>query len=98
MRFPSFPPLREARRKARFNMAKRALQLTFLGELIKQPIMYLAARKYDLVLNIRRAKITDTLGEATIELEGREENIEKAVREMEKEGVKVQSIAGGTVV
>ncbi len=79
-------------------MAKRALQLTFVGEQIKQPIMYLAARKYDLILNIRRAKITDALGEVTMEFEGREEDIDKAVREMEKEGVKVQSIAGGTVV
>ena len=79
-------------------MAKRALQLTFVGEAIKQPIMYLAARKYDLILNIGRAKITDSLGEVTMEFEGREEDIEKAVREMEKQGVKVQSIAGGTVV
>lgn len=60
--------------------------------------MYLVARKYDLILNIRRAKITEKLGEATIEFEGRDEDIEKAVREMEKQGVKVQSIAGGTVV
>lgn len=79
-------------------MPKQALQLTFVGELIKQPIMYLVARKYDLILNIRRAKITEKLGEATIEFEGRDEDIEKAVREMEKQGVKVQSIAGGTVV
>ena len=79
-------------------MAKRAMICIFTGELIKQPIMYLACRKYDLILNIRRAKITDTLGEATIELEGKEPDIEKAVREMEAQGVKIQSITGGTVV
>lgn len=79
-------------------MAKRALTLTFVGELIKRPIMYLAARKYGLILNIRRAKITEKLGEATIELEGDEADIAKAVREMEAEGVKIQSIPGDSVI
>ena len=42
--------------------------------------MFLVARDYHLVLNIRRAKITPTAGEATIELEGKSEDLDQAER------------------
>ena len=43
-------------------MAKQAFTLFFPQNLIKEPIMYLAARDHDLMLNIRRAKITAESG------------------------------------
>ncbi len=75
-------------------MAKRAFKLVFPSTLIKEPIMFLIARDNDLTLNIRRAKITPTTGEATIELEGDTEDIENAVREFKKKGVIVESAEG----
>ena len=59
-------------------MSKKAFHLFFPQKLIKEPIMFLVARDNGLLLNIRRAKITSEAGEATVELEGREENIDKA--------------------
>lgn len=59
--------------------------------------MYLVARDQDLILNIRRAKITSDYGEATIELEGTDERIDQAVRVFEKKGVKVEPISGDIV-
>ncbi|MDP3920046.1 MAG: NIL domain-containing protein [Candidatus Omnitrophota bacterium] len=78
-------------------MAKRAFQLYFPQNLIKEPIMFLIARDLNLVLNVRRAKITAEAGEATIELEGNEEHIEQAEKEMKAKGVKVESVLGDIV-
>ena len=78
-------------------MAKKAYTLFFPQNLIKEPIMYLVSRDNDLILNIRRAKITHELGEATIELEGDEKNIQSAVKIFEKKGVKVEPVFGDIV-
>lgn len=78
-------------------MAKQAFTLFFPQNLIKEPIMYLAARDHDLMLNIRRAKITAESGEATIELEGDEKNIKQAVSAMKKKGAIVEPVVGDVV-
>lgn len=78
-------------------MAKKALQLYFPKNLIKEPIMFLVARDLDLLLNIRRAKITSEEGEATIELEGDAASIEKAEKTFREKGVKVKSVLGDIV-
>ena len=59
--------------------------------------MFLVARDNHLMLNIRRAKITAVAGEATIELEGKEEDLARAERVMKEKGVQVQSVLGDTV-
>ena len=48
-------------------MAKKAFHLYFQQKLIKEPIMFIVARDLNLLLNIRRAKITAEAGEATVE-------------------------------
>ncbi len=78
-------------------MTKKAYTLFFPQNLIKEPIMYLVARDKDLILNIRRAKITSESGEATIELEGNEKNIIEAVAIFKKKGVKVEPVSGDIV-
>lgn len=78
-------------------MAKKAFHLVFEQKLIKEPIMYTVARDLELMLNIRRAKITADLGEATIELEGTEEAIETAEARFKAAGVKVDSVLGDIV-
>lgn len=78
-------------------MAKKAFHLYFVQSLIKEPIMYLVAREYDLLLNIRRAKITSEVGEATIELEGDLDHIQKAEAAFKARGVKVESVLGDIV-
>ena len=75
-------------------MARSALHLVFPQDLIKEPVMYIVAREYDLMLNIRRAKITSDAGEATIELEGDEDRIARAVSAFKARGVKGTSVLG----
>jgi len=92
MKFPSCPPLQEASK-----VAKKAYHLFFKQELIKEPIMFVVARDLNLLLNIRRAKITAEAGEATIELEGDEKKIAEAEKLFSQKGVKVESVLGDIV-
>ncbi|MBI3312758.1 MAG: NIL domain-containing protein [Candidatus Omnitrophica bacterium] len=78
-------------------MPKKAFHLYFPQKLIKEPIMFVVARDLNLLLNIRRAKITAEEGEATVELEGDAKNIEKAEKIFRDKGVKVDSVLGDIV-
>lgn len=78
-------------------MAKKAYHLFFEQKLIKEPIMYVVARDNNLLLNIRRAKITAEAGDAMIELEGDETSIRKAEEAFRARGVKVVSVLGDIV-
>jgi ABC-type methionine transport system ATPase subunit len=78
-------------------MIEKIVHLVFPQNLIKEPVIYTMAKKFNLVPNIRRAKITETVGEVTLALEGTEENLEKARLYLEKIGVKVEPVVGDIV-
>ena len=78
-------------------MAKKMMHLIFPQKLVKRPVIYTMAKKYGVIPNIRRAKVTETVGEVTLELDGTKENLEKAKRYLEKAGVKVEPLIGDIV-
>lgn len=78
-------------------MAKKAFRLVFPQKLIQEPIMFVVARDHELLLNIRRAKITAEAGEATVEVEGKLENIQKAEKAFRSKGVEVEPLMGDIV-
>ncbi len=78
-------------------MPKKSFHLVFPQNMIKEPIMFLVARDNNLLLNIRRAKITAEAGEATIELEGELPAIEKAEKTLRQKGVGVDAVIGDIV-
>lgn len=59
--------------------------------------MFLVARDHHLTLNIRRARITPTAGEATVELEGRAEDLTRAEQIFKEKGVQVENVAGDLI-
>lgn len=59
--------------------------------------MFLVARDNHLVLSIRRAKITPTAGEATVELEGNLDDLERAEQVFREKGVKVENVLGDVI-
>ena len=67
-------------------MAKKQITLIFPQQLIKEPVIYTMAKECNVIPNIRRAKITETVGEVTLELEGDDRNLERAVKFLEKKG------------
>jgi len=78
-------------------MARKQVTLIFPQHLIKEPVIYMMAKEYDVVPNIRRAKVTESVGEVTLELEGSEDGLKKAVVFLEKKGVKVEPVVGDVV-
>jgi ABC-type methionine transport system ATPase subunit len=73
---------------------KKRVKLTFPQQLIKEPVLFKMAKKFDVMPNIRRARVTDTVGEMVLELEGKEEDIEKGLKSLQKKGVDVELAEG----
>ena len=78
-------------------MAKRQLTIIFPQHLIKEPVIYTMAREYSVIPNIRRAKVTESVGEMTLELEGEAEQLARAVAYLENKGLKVEPVTGDII-
>ncbi len=78
-------------------MTKKMVKLVFPQDLIKEPVTFNMAKKFNVTPNIRRANITETIGEVILELEGEQENIEKGIEYLTKLGVRVEPIVGDIV-
>ena len=78
-------------------MAKKIVKLTFTGETIKKPLTFQMAKKFDVMPNIRRARVTDKVGEIVLELDGKEENLQKGIKFLEKSGVTVEPVVGDII-
>ena len=78
-------------------MPRQLVKLTFPTRLIKEPVTYRMAMKYKLVPNIRRAKVTTTVGELVLELTGTKENLDRGLTYLTKRGVKVEPVVGDIV-
>ena len=76
---------------------KRRVKLTFPQQLIKEPVIFTMAKRFDVMPNIRRARITETVGEMVLELEGSEENLEKGIQALRDQGVDVELVEGDIV-
>ena len=75
-------------------MATRRVTLIFPQELIKEPVIYLMAKECSVIPNIRRAKVTETIGEVTLELQGTEGDLERGIVYLKKRGVKIEPVEG----
>ncbi|HIC97059.1 MAG TPA: FeS-binding protein [Aquificaceae bacterium] len=75
-------------------MSAVRLQLIYPEELVKEPILCSVCKSFDIVLNIRTAKVTQDTGILTVEMDGDAEEIEKAIRFIQDKGVSVQPIEG----
>ena len=78
-------------------MPKRIVQLIFPQKLIKKPVIYTMALKCKVMPNVRRAKVTESVGEMVLELEGTRENLEKGVRFLTQQGIKVEPVVGDVI-
>jgi biotin operon repressor len=55
------------------------------------------AKKYDIMPNIRRARVSETIGEMVLELDGTEENLKKGIEYLKQRGVEVNIVEGDLV-
>lgn len=78
-------------------MPKRMVHLIFPQKLIKKPVIYTMALKYQVIPNVRRAKVTESVGEMVLELEGSKENLEKGIGSLTRQGIKVEPVVGDVI-
>lgn len=78
-------------------MATKRVHLTFNKELIRQPVLWEVGQEFGLVLNIRRADVQADMGWVELELEGEQDGLEKALKEFQDRGVRVDPIEVQTV-
>jgi ABC-type methionine transport system ATPase subunit len=78
-------------------MSSKRVKLTFPPHLIKEPVLFTMAKKYDVMPNIRRARVTESVGEIVLELEGLEENLLKGIQSLIDQGITVELIEGDIV-
>jgi ABC-type methionine transport system ATPase subunit len=73
---------------------KQRVKLTFPQHLIKEPVIFMMARKYDVMPNIRRARVGGNIGEMDLVLEGTEENLIKGLQFLREQGISVELAEG----
>jgi L-aspartate semialdehyde sulfurtransferase ferredoxin len=78
-------------------MATTRVSLKYPEGLIKEPLLFRMAQQFEVMPNIRRARVTETVGEVTLELEGTPENIAAGLRYLEDAGVQVEPVVGDLV-
>jgi len=79
-------------------MARKQVTLIFPQHLIKEPVIYMMAKEFEVIPNIRRARVTENIGEVTLELVGTsDDHLKKAIAFLEKKGVKVEPVVGDVV-
>ena len=68
---------------------KKNIHFEFSQELVKQPLLYQLNRKFDVVINIRGASVTDEGGFLALELEGEEPEVDRVLQYLKDTGVEV---------
>ena len=75
---------------------KQRVRLMFPQHLIKEPVIFTMAKKFDVMPNIRMARVTDSFGEMILELEGTKEHLATGLNSLREMGISVESIEGDT--
>jgi ABC-type methionine transport system ATPase subunit len=73
-------------------MIKTRVRLTFPQELIKEPVIFTMAKKFEVMPNIRRAKVSESVGEVVLELEGSQQAVDQGIAYLRERGVLVDPV------
>ena len=76
---------------------RRRVRLTYPQDMIQEPLLFRMAKKYDVLPNIRRARVTESVGEIVLELQGKADDLEKGLDFLRKRGVEVELVEGDVV-
>lgn len=78
--------------KTKKETVRERVYLTFPRDLVKQPILCMLAKQFDVVFNIRGSTVTAEMGLVALEIDGKQPEVEKAVRWLKEKGVIVEPI------
>jgi hypothetical protein len=79
-----------------FVFFRRAPVATLRVKLVFPPdlVIYTVAKTHHLVPNIRKARVTEGSGEATLDFTGAEEDLKRGIEYLTRLGVKVKPVKG----
>lgn len=78
-------------------MSTKRVRFTFPSELIKEPVIYKLGMDFEIVTNIRRADVRDSMGWVVLELEGDDEIIKNGLDWVASTGVRVDPVSGDII-
>jgi L-aspartate semialdehyde sulfurtransferase ferredoxin len=78
--------------KAKQERVRERVYLTFPKELIKEPVLSLLSKQFDVIFNIRGSTVTKEMGLVALELDGKESEVTKAIGWLKGKGVTVEPI------
>ena len=61
-------------------------------KLIREPLVWKIAHKFNVITNIRQATVTDEIGIVSLELDGKRADVKAAIKWLEKKGVSVEPV------
>lgn len=76
---------------------KKRVKLTFPQQLIKEPVIFTMAKQFNVIPNIRRARVTETVGEMILELDGTGEDLQKGIQWLKGKGIEVELVEGDVI-
>ena len=69
----------------------------FQPRLVTQPIVFELGHRFKVVTNIRQASVDEEIGIVSVEIDGEEGEIERAIAWLEELGVKVEPVEINTI-
>lgn len=78
-------------------MATRRVRFTFEGDAVREPVIYLLGREFEVVTNIRMADVEQDFGWVVLELEGDTDEIERGLAWVAEKGVRIDPVSGDVV-
>jgi L-aspartate semialdehyde sulfurtransferase ferredoxin len=70
-------------------IVRKRYRLTYPIGLLDRPILHTLIRRFDILTNIRSAKVSDTEGWLIVDLEGEEAEVEAGLAWAEQQGLQV---------
>ncbi|MCS7137248.1 MAG: NIL domain-containing protein [Candidatus Caldarchaeum sp.] len=74
------------------------MTLYFPPERIKEPVIYNLGHMFKLVTNIRKANVDEDFGWVSLEVEGSDEEFNKAIEYLKDLGIRVEPVEGDILV
>jgi len=71
---------------------KTRLWLMYPPKLIKTPVIWELAKRFDVTTNVRQASVTDEIGVVCLELEGKRPEIKASIKWLERLGISVEPV------
>ncbi|HEX9445292.1 MAG TPA: NIL domain-containing protein [Candidatus Binatia bacterium] len=78
--------------KAQKDKVCERVYLTFPKNLVKEPIVCMLAKRFDIVFNIRGSTVTAEMGLTALEIDGERAEVDKAIKWLKEKGVIVEPI------